>query len=261
MTGGDDKRRGSADRQAYLAALCRTVPYHVTEAVLLSPDKGAVADQQWAGTVLYADLVGFTALSERIEPGDTSLTHGELLNARSAVFEIVHALKAGRSQAQGAGDAGAVEHAEALEQKLTRLETLLSEAEETLFDERSMEELSPTEKLQRLDRLANGIDREALKKVFSDVHYDLLHNTVEDSASGSLTCRSGMRDQIDEQHKTDLVFGGGEWVDLGHRSLLINQYFCEVSIWILSNEKHCFSSCFDIDLNGLRDRLFSHFNY
>ena len=49
------------------------------------------------------------------------------------------------------------------------------------------------------------------------MHYDLLHNTVEDSATGSLTCRSGMRDQnqIDERHKTDLVFGGGDWVDLG----------------------------------------------
>ena len=58
------KRRGGTDRQAYLAALCRTVPYHITEAVLASPTKDAIADQSWVGTVLYADLVGFTTMCE-----------------------------------------------------------------------------------------------------------------------------------------------------------------------------------------------------
>jgi class 3 adenylate cyclase/tetratricopeptide (TPR) repeat protein len=58
------KSRGAADRQAYLAALCRTVPYHVTEAVLANPSKSSVADQFWQGTVLYADLVGFTSMCE-----------------------------------------------------------------------------------------------------------------------------------------------------------------------------------------------------
>ncbi len=57
-------KRREADRQAYLAALCRTVPYHITEEVLRSPAAAAVADQRWDGTVMYIDLVGFTSMCE-----------------------------------------------------------------------------------------------------------------------------------------------------------------------------------------------------
>ena len=58
--------RTSARRVAYLEALCRTVPYHIVERVLADPSERAVADEVFDGTVMFADLVGFTGLCERL---------------------------------------------------------------------------------------------------------------------------------------------------------------------------------------------------
>jgi len=54
------------DRRAYLAALCRNVPFNITERVLADPSEESIASQEAEGAVLYADLVGFTALTERL---------------------------------------------------------------------------------------------------------------------------------------------------------------------------------------------------
>ncbi|MEO6420202.1 MAG: adenylate/guanylate cyclase domain-containing protein, partial [Polyangiaceae bacterium] len=54
------------ERQVYLTALCRTVPYTVVEAVLANPSEFAICSSIVVGTVLNADLVGFTALCERL---------------------------------------------------------------------------------------------------------------------------------------------------------------------------------------------------
>jgi class 3 adenylate cyclase/tetratricopeptide (TPR) repeat protein len=54
------------ERQVYLTALCRTVPYTVVEAVLDNPSEFSVCSSIVVGTVLNADLVGFTALCERL---------------------------------------------------------------------------------------------------------------------------------------------------------------------------------------------------
>lgn len=53
-------------RQAYLAALCRTVPYHVVEDILANPTERSIRAHDFQGTVLVADLVGFTPLCERL---------------------------------------------------------------------------------------------------------------------------------------------------------------------------------------------------
>lgn len=55
-----------AQRRVYLQALCRTVPYTVVEAVLADPTELSVRSSQIAGTVMHADIVGFTALCERL---------------------------------------------------------------------------------------------------------------------------------------------------------------------------------------------------
>lgn len=67
--------RASEERTAYLAALCRTVPFHVVEAVLRDPSERALEHRALEGTALVADLVGFTALSERLaESGQDGLS-------------------------------------------------------------------------------------------------------------------------------------------------------------------------------------------
>jgi adenylate cyclase len=53
-------------RIAYLKALCRTVPHFVVEAVLREPTEHAIKPQYFDGSLLVADLVGFTALCEKL---------------------------------------------------------------------------------------------------------------------------------------------------------------------------------------------------
>ena len=55
--------------ESYLAALCRAVPYHIVEAVLENPTEAAFGYRDVEGSVLYADLVSFTAMCERIARG------------------------------------------------------------------------------------------------------------------------------------------------------------------------------------------------
>ncbi|MEE8410432.1 MAG: adenylate/guanylate cyclase domain-containing protein [Myxococcota bacterium] len=59
-------RERTEDRVNYLTALCRTVPYHIVEAVLDNPVDDSVKAHAFDGTVLFADLVGFTAMCERL---------------------------------------------------------------------------------------------------------------------------------------------------------------------------------------------------
>ncbi len=54
------------DRQAYLEALCRAVPFSVVEAVLADPTENAVRSRDVEGTVLHAKVVGLTSLCERL---------------------------------------------------------------------------------------------------------------------------------------------------------------------------------------------------
>jgi class 3 adenylate cyclase len=74
------------DRSAYLAALCRTVPYSIVEPVLANPVDDAIPkSEQFAGTLLYADLVGFTPLCEALaEQGPSGL--GRLTQALNTLF-------------------------------------------------------------------------------------------------------------------------------------------------------------------------------
>ncbi|MEW5851029.1 MAG: adenylate/guanylate cyclase domain-containing protein [Myxococcota bacterium] len=77
-------KRKPSDRKAYLAALCRTVPYTVVEAVLDNPTEAAIPMRvPFQGTVLFADLVGFTALCERMaQSGPEGLSRlTEVLNS------------------------------------------------------------------------------------------------------------------------------------------------------------------------------------
>jgi class 3 adenylate cyclase len=53
-------------RKAYLAALCRNVPYHIVERVLADPSPAAIELQEFEGSVLQVDLVGFTSLCEEL---------------------------------------------------------------------------------------------------------------------------------------------------------------------------------------------------
>lgn len=55
----------------YLAALTRAVPQHIARAVLGDPSERSVRHASLDGTVLYADLVGFTALCEQLAEGGT----------------------------------------------------------------------------------------------------------------------------------------------------------------------------------------------
>ncbi|MBI5508869.1 MAG: AAA family ATPase [Deltaproteobacteria bacterium] len=59
-------RPGERERIDYLTALCRTVPYHVVEAVLADPREHSVQPLSVDGTLCFVDLVGFTAMCERL---------------------------------------------------------------------------------------------------------------------------------------------------------------------------------------------------
>ncbi len=74
------------DRGAYLAALCRTVPYSIVEAVLANPVEDAIPQREtFEGSVLFADLVGFTPLCEELaRAGPSSM--GRLTQALNAIF-------------------------------------------------------------------------------------------------------------------------------------------------------------------------------
>ena len=54
------------DRINYLTALCHTVPYHIVEAVLADPREQSIQSQRFEGSLLFIDLVGFTAMCERL---------------------------------------------------------------------------------------------------------------------------------------------------------------------------------------------------
>jgi class 3 adenylate cyclase len=57
------------DQELYLAALCRAVPYHIVERALHEPTEAALAYRNEPGSVLFADLVSFTSMCERIAKG------------------------------------------------------------------------------------------------------------------------------------------------------------------------------------------------
>jgi class 3 adenylate cyclase len=61
--------RVRVDRRGYLSALCRTVPYTITEKVLASPEPSSLAPETFDGTFLFLDVVGFTAWCERTVAG------------------------------------------------------------------------------------------------------------------------------------------------------------------------------------------------
>jgi class 3 adenylate cyclase/tetratricopeptide (TPR) repeat protein len=60
------ENRSVLDEKVYLSALCRVVPYHIVEAVLRDPTERALAQRRVAGSVMVADIVGFTPLCERL---------------------------------------------------------------------------------------------------------------------------------------------------------------------------------------------------
>ena len=62
----DRKFTQREQRIAYLQALCRTVPYHIVEAVLDDPSDRAVSDRAFEGAVMFAHLAGFSAMCERL---------------------------------------------------------------------------------------------------------------------------------------------------------------------------------------------------
>ena len=74
------------DRINYLTVLCRTVPHHIVEAVLRDPCEQALQSVNAEGSLLFADLVGFTAMCERlVSAGSEGLSAlGEIL---SGVFD------------------------------------------------------------------------------------------------------------------------------------------------------------------------------
>jgi len=77
----------AVDRTAYLTALCRTVPYHIVEAVLSKPTERAIDSHEvFDGTVMFADVVGFTPMCERLaNSGANGLS--ELTRVLNGLFE------------------------------------------------------------------------------------------------------------------------------------------------------------------------------
>jgi len=77
-----------ANRQDYLISLCRTVPYHVVEGVLAEPTEHAVGYRTLDGCIMCADLVGFTAMCERLATsGATGLS--QLSTILDGLFELL----------------------------------------------------------------------------------------------------------------------------------------------------------------------------
>lgn len=76
------------DRKDYLSALCRTVPYHIVEAVLASPTELAISHQTYDGCIMYADVVGFSAMCERLaSAGGQGLS--QLSQVLDRLFELL----------------------------------------------------------------------------------------------------------------------------------------------------------------------------
>ena len=100
--------RVPADTSAieYLDALVRAVPHHIARAVLLDPSEQSVRHTVFDGTVLYADLVGFTRLCEHLAAaGPDGLSRLSVILDRFFAAIIDHALSLyGGSVAQFGGD-------------------------------------------------------------------------------------------------------------------------------------------------------------
>jgi len=64
--------RRTVDRKAYLSALCRTVPYHIVEPVLDNPTEHAISHRVIDGCMMFADLVGFTPMCDRMATSGSS---------------------------------------------------------------------------------------------------------------------------------------------------------------------------------------------
>ncbi|MBN2361498.1 MAG: AAA family ATPase, partial [Deltaproteobacteria bacterium] len=76
------------DRKDYLSALCRTVPYHIVEAVLASPTELAIGHQTYEGCVMYAEVVGFSSMCERLaSAGSQGLS--QLSQVLDRLFELL----------------------------------------------------------------------------------------------------------------------------------------------------------------------------
>ena len=58
------------DKRNYLSSLCRTVPFHLVEALMHEASERALQPQNFLGSVLFVDVVGFTALSEKMIDAD-----------------------------------------------------------------------------------------------------------------------------------------------------------------------------------------------
>ncbi len=81
-----EREQGSrVERVAYLEALCKTIPYHIVERVLQDPAERSVGDLSITGSVLIADLVGFTSLCERLAAGGQK-SLGRLSSILNALF-------------------------------------------------------------------------------------------------------------------------------------------------------------------------------
>jgi class 3 adenylate cyclase/tetratricopeptide (TPR) repeat protein len=58
--------KSTTERQSYLSTLCRCIPYHIVEEVLANPSEAALKPQTFDGSVLVLDLVGFSAMCQRL---------------------------------------------------------------------------------------------------------------------------------------------------------------------------------------------------
>ncbi|MEZ0314169.1 MAG: adenylate/guanylate cyclase domain-containing protein [Myxococcota bacterium] len=95
-----------AEAIEYLDALVRAVPHHIARAVLLDPSEQAVRHAVFDGTVLFADLVGFTRLCEFLaDAGPEGLSRLSVILDRFFAAIIDQALSLyGGSVAQFGGD-------------------------------------------------------------------------------------------------------------------------------------------------------------
>ncbi len=100
------KPRAPDEAIEYLDALVRAVPHHVARAVLLDPSERAVQHAVFDGTVLFADLVGFTRLCEHLgDAGPEGLSRLSVILDRFFAAIIDQALSLyGGSVAQFGGD-------------------------------------------------------------------------------------------------------------------------------------------------------------
>lgn len=59
-----------SDARSYLTSLCRTVPFHIIEALIQDASEKALYPSVFTGSVMFVDVVGFTSLSERMTDAD-----------------------------------------------------------------------------------------------------------------------------------------------------------------------------------------------